>query len=69
VAKWCDELLKKSPTAIKMLKYAFHAETDGVAGVTNLGVGGLGLFYDTEESVEGTNAFMEKRDPDFSKFR
>ena len=37
VAKWCDELLKKSPTAIKMLKYAFHAETDGVAGVTNLG--------------------------------
>jgi len=40
-----------------------------VAGVTNLGVGGLGLFYDTEESVEGTNAFMEKRDPDFSKFR
>ncbi len=69
VNKWCDELLKKSPTALKMLKFAFHAETDGVAGITNLGIGGLSLFYDTEESVEGTRAFMEKRDPDFSKFR
>ncbi len=69
VDKWCAELLDKSPTALKMLKYAFHAETDGVAGVTNLGVGGLSMFYDTEESLEGKNAFMEKRKPDFSKFR
>ncbi len=69
VDKWCAELLAKSPTALKMLKYAFHAETDGVVGITNLGVGGLSLFYDTEESLEGRNAFMEKRPPDFSKFR
>ncbi|MEZ4604848.1 MAG: hypothetical protein R2861_16045 [Desulfobacterales bacterium] len=54
----------KSPTALKMLKYAFHAETDGrVVGVTHLGVGGLSMFYDTEESLEGRNAFMEKRKP------
>lgn len=69
VARWCGELLDKSPTALKMLKHAFHAETDGVAGVTNLGVGGLSLFYQTDESIEGRNAFMEKRKPDFHRFR
>jgi len=69
VDRWCKELLEKSPTALKMLKYAFHAETDGVVGVTNLGVGGLSMFYDTEESLEGKNAFIEKRKPDFNKFR
>ena len=69
VDRWCAELLDKSPTALKMLKYAFHAEIDGVAGITNLGVGGLSMFYDTEESLEGKNAFMEKRKPDFGKFR
>lgn len=67
VDKWCTELLEKSPTALKMLKYAFHAETDGTVGVTNLGVGALGMYYDTEESVEGRNAFMEKRKPKFRK--
>jgi naphthoate synthase len=69
VDRWCRELLEKSPTALKMLKYAFHAETDGAVGVTHLGIGGLGMFYGTEESVEGRNAFMEKRKPDFAKFR
>jgi len=69
VDKWCQELLEKSPTALKMLKYAFHAETDGVAGITHLGVGGLSMFYDTDESIEGKNAFMEKRKPDFSNYR
>lgn len=69
VEKWCRELLTKSPTAIKMLKYAFHAETDGVVGVTNLGIGSLSMFYDTEESLEGRNAFMNKREPEFDKFR
>lgn len=69
VDKWCRELLDKSPTALKMLKYAFHAETDGVVGITHLGVGGLSMFYGTDESVEGKNAFVEKRKPDFSKYR
>jgi dihydroxynaphthoic acid synthetase len=69
VDKWCQALLEKSPTALKMLKYAFHAETDGVVGITNLGVGGLSMFYDTDESIEGKNAFMEKRKPDFAQYR
>jgi naphthoate synthase len=69
VDKWCSELLEKSPIALKMLKYAFHAETDGVGGIADLGVGGLSMFYDTAESVEGKNAFVEKRKPDYSKFR
>jgi dihydroxynaphthoic acid synthetase len=69
VKKWCDELLTKSPTAIKMLKYAFHAEWDGIVGITNLGVGALSMYYKTDESLEGRNAFMEKRQPDFNKFR
>lgn len=69
VEKWCQELLEKSPTALKMLKYAFHAETDGVAGITQLGVGALSMFYGTDESIEGKNAFMERRKPDYSNFR
>jgi dihydroxynaphthoic acid synthetase len=69
VDRWCSELLTKSPTAIKMLKYAFHAETDGVVGVTNLGIGSLSMFYETEESLEGRNAFMKKREPEFDRFR
>ncbi len=69
VDKWCAELLEKSPTALKMLKYAFHAEVDGTVGVTNLGVGALGLYYDTAESMEGRDAFLEKRKPDFRGVR
>ena len=69
VAKWCEELLEKSPTALKMLKYSFHGETDGVMGISNLGVGGLSMYYETDESLEGKTAFMEKRKPDYAKFR
>lgn len=69
VDKWCRELLEKSPTALKMLKYAFHAEWDGIPGITNLSVGALSLYYGTEEAMEGRDAFMEKRPPDFRKFR
>ncbi len=68
VNTWCKELLEKSPTSLKMLKYAFLSETDGLAGITELGVGGLSLYYGTEESAEGKNAFMEKRKPDFWKY-
>ncbi|TFG04554.1 MAG: 1,4-dihydroxy-2-naphthoyl-CoA synthase [Promethearchaeota archaeon] len=67
VEQWCQELLEKSPTALKMLKYAFLSESDGTTGITQLGVGGLSLYYGTDEAVEGKNAFLEKRKPDFRK--
>jgi len=69
VDKWCQELLAKSPTALKLLKYAFQSEVDGIQGVTNLGVGALSLYYNTDESMEGRNAFMERREADFNQFR
>jgi len=61
--------LEKSPTALKMLKYAFLAETDGTTGITQLGVGGLSLYYNTNEAVEGKDAFLEKRKADYMQFR
>ncbi len=66
---WCQEILEKSPTALKMLKFAFLAETDGTTGITKLGVGGLSLYYNTNEAVEGKDAFLEKRKADFMQFR
>jgi naphthoate synthase len=52
-----------------MLKYAFLAETDGTTGITHLGVGGLSLYYGTDEAVEGKNAFLEKRKPNYREAR
>ncbi|MEW6441082.1 MAG: enoyl-CoA hydratase-related protein [bacterium] len=69
VGRWCQELLEKSPTSLKMLKYAFLADSDGATGITHLGVGGLSLYYDTDEAIEGRNAFVEKRTPDFAPYR
>ncbi len=64
----CDELLSKSPTALKFLKYSFLADSEGLSGITELGVSGLSLYYGTGESTEGRNAFMERRKPDFWKY-
>lgn len=68
VDKTCNELLQKSPTALKMLKYSFLADSEGLFGITELGVGGLSLYYGTSESLEGRNAFIERRKPDFWKY-
>ena len=69
VNTFCQEILEKSPTALKMLKYAFLAESDGTTGITQLGVGGLSLYYRTDEAVEGKNAFLEKKKPDYMQYR
>ncbi|MDP3139256.1 MAG: enoyl-CoA hydratase-related protein [Burkholderiaceae bacterium] len=68
VDKWCKEILDKSPTAIAIAKRSFNAGTDHIRGIGNLGMQALALFYQTEESREGVNAFNEKRKPDFRKF-
>lgn len=64
--RWAREVLQHSPTAIRCLKAAFNAETDGLAGLQELAGQATHLFYRTEEGKEGRNAFLEKRDPDFS---
>ena len=64
--RWAREVLGHSPTAIRCLKAAFNAETDGLAGIQELAGQATHLFYRTEEGQEGRNAFLEKRDPDFS---
>jgi naphthoate synthase len=66
--QWCKEILANSPTAIRCLKSALNADCDGQAGLQELAGNATMLFYMTEEGQEGRNAFVEKRDPDFSKF-
>jgi naphthoate synthase len=69
VMSWSRELLGKSPTALRFLKHAFNADTDHVYGIQNLAHGATALYYETEECKEGTQAFLEKRDPDFTRYR
>jgi naphthoate synthase len=66
--QWCREILEKSPIAIRFLKSAFNADTDGLAGIQELAGNATMLYYMTEEGKEGKNAFLEKRKPDFSQF-
>lgn len=67
--QWCQEMLEKSPLALRFLKSAFNADTDGLAGIQELAGNATMLYYMTEEGKEGKNAFLEKRKPDFSQFR
>lgn len=66
--QWAQEILQKSPLAIRCLKAAFNADCDGQAGIQELAGNATLLFYMNEESVEGKNAFLEKRDPNFRQF-
>ncbi len=64
--RWALEVMQHSPTAIRCLKASFNAEVDGLAGIQELAGQATHLFYRTDESLEGRNAFLEKRRPDFS---
>ena len=66
---WAREMLEKSPTALKIAKASFNAETDHIRGIGALGMASLALYYQTEEAMEGRNAFVEKRKPNFRKYR
>ena len=66
--RWAKEILQNSPTAIRCLKASFNAETDGLAGVQELAGQATQLFYLTEESQEGRDAFLSKRKPNFSPY-
>jgi naphthoate synthase len=69
VEKWCAELLDKSPTALALAKQSFNIDSEPRAGVAQFASTALGLYYQTDEAMEGRNAFVEKRPVDFKKFR
>lgn len=65
---WAQEILTKSPMAIRCLKAAFNADCDGQAGIQELAGNATMLYYMTEEGTEGKQAFLEKRQPDFQQY-
>lgn len=65
---WADTILGKSPTAIRMLKFAFNAVDDGMVGQQVFAGEATRLAYGTDEAVEGRDSFLEKRAPDWSPF-
>ncbi|MGB5275181.1 MAG: 1,4-dihydroxy-2-naphthoyl-CoA synthase [Flavobacteriaceae bacterium] len=67
--EWAQEILGKSPTSIKMLKFAMNLTDDGMVGQQVFAGEATRLAYMTEEAKEGRNAFLEKRKPDFGKNR
>lgn len=66
--EWSEEILTKSPTAIRMLKYGFNAIDDGLVGQQLFAGEATRLAYGTDEAQEGRDAFLEKRTRDFKKF-
>jgi len=65
--EWAQEILAKSPTAIKMLKFAMNLTDDGMVGQQVFAGETTRLAYMTDEAKEGRDAFLEKRKPDFGK--
>jgi naphthoate synthase len=66
--EWAREINGKSPTAQRMLKYAFNLIDDGLVGQQIFAGETTRLAYMTDEAVEGRDAFLEKRDPDWSNY-
>jgi naphthoate synthase len=66
--QWAAEINGKSPQAIRMLKFGFNLIDDGLVGQQVFAGEATRLAYMTDEAVEGRDAFLEKRDPDWSRF-
>ncbi|HEY6739002.1 MAG TPA: 1,4-dihydroxy-2-naphthoyl-CoA synthase [Actinopolymorphaceae bacterium] len=66
--EWAAEINRKSPTALRMLKYGFNLIDDGLVGQQLFAGEATRLAYMTDEAAEGRDAFLEKRDPDWSRF-
>jgi naphthoate synthase len=66
--EWCTEILRKSPQSIRMLKFAFNAVDDGIAGQQLFAGEATRLAYGTDEAVEGRDSFLQKREPDWSPY-
>lgn len=69
VRTWADEMLAKSPTALRVLKHSFNADTEAIAGIGSLAFAALDAFEQTDEAREGVEAFAARRPPDFGRFR
>jgi 2-ketocyclohexanecarboxyl-CoA hydrolase len=67
--RWCRDILEKSPTALRLAKESFNADTEHINGITALGFSALELYYQSPEAMEGRNAFLEKRPPRFREAR
>ncbi|PRX98777.1 1,4-dihydroxy-2-naphthoyl-CoA synthase [Allonocardiopsis opalescens] len=65
---WAREMLEKSPLALRMIKGAINAVSDGAAGMQQFAGDATMLYYMSEEAQEGRDAFKEKRRPDFGRF-
>jgi len=66
--EWAQMIKKRSPLAIRMIKSGLNAELDGQAGIQEFAGNATMLYYMTEEAHEGKDAFLEKREPDFTKY-
>lgn len=68
ITKWTDTIGERSPTALAFLKRSFNADSDSIRGISNMALHAVKLYYASDESKEGVNAFNEKRKPEFHKF-
>ena len=66
--EWCRLIMQKSPTAMRMLKYGFNLPDEGLVGQQLFAGEATRLAYGSEEAVEGRDAFLEKRTPNYGKF-
>ncbi len=66
--EWATAILRKSPQSIRMLKFAFNAVDDGIAGQQLFAGEATRLAYGTDEAVEGRDSFLQKREPDWSPY-
>lgn len=66
---WCREMLAMSPLALRCVKAALNADCDGQTGLQELAGNATLLYYMSEEAQEGRNAYLERRKPDFTRFR
>ncbi|MGC1513534.1 MAG: 1,4-dihydroxy-2-naphthoyl-CoA synthase [Acidimicrobiales bacterium] len=66
--QWCREMLALSPLALRMIKASMNAADDGLAGIQQLAGDATLLFYMSEEAQEGRDAYVAKREPDFTRF-
>ena len=65
---WCQQMLRHSPLALRMLKASFNAADDGLAGIQQLAGDATLLYYMSEEAREGKQAYLEHRRPEFDRF-